>query len=217
MNIIHFSVGRGLVKGQNELYSLGMNGTYISPKQQQKSSAIIAAARTHFATRGFESTKLSDVAKDAGVAVGTIYLRYKSKAELLSGVLSEVELAFCNAMDTDDIWASPFPNRFTLIAKAVLETARSQSDLPALMALSSFAEQTDPNNKRAMISTIQRHVQNGIETGELRSNLDLPLVAYMAHGMVEGAMRELMTNSGRLPEETVESITDTFSSWLLKT
>lgn len=194
-----------------------MSETDISPKQQQKSSAIIAAARTHFATRGFESTKLSDVAKDAGVAVGTIYLRYKSKAELLSGVLSEVELTFCKAMDTDDIWASPFPIRFTLIAKAVLETARSQSDLPALVALSAFAEQTDQYNKRAMISTIQSHVQNGIETGELRPNVDPQLVAYMAHGVVEGAMRELMANPDRSPQETVESISDTFSSWLLKT
>lgn len=194
-----------------------MRETDISPKQQQKSSAIIAAARAHFATRGFESTKLSDVAKDAGVAVGTIYLRYESKAELLSGVLSEVELAFCKAMDTDDIWASPFPNRFRLIAKAVLETARSQSDLPALMALSAFAEQTDPNNKGAMISTIQSHVQSGIEAGDLRPNVDPQLVAYMAHGVVEGAMRELMANPDRSPQETVESISDMFSSWLLKT
>lgn len=187
------------------------------PKQQQKSSAIISAARTHFATRGFESTKLSDVANDAGVAVGTIYLRYKSKAELLSGVLAEVELAFCNAMETDEIWASPFPERFTLIAEAVLQTARSQSDLPALMALSAFAEQTDPNDKRVMISTIQKHVESGIETGDLRSNIDPELVAYMAHGMVEGAMRELMANPGRSPQKTVDSIAGAFSNWLLKT
>jgi len=206
-----------MVKGKSELYSFLMSEADVSPKQQQKSSAIIAAARTHFATRGFESTKLSDVAKEAGVAVGTIYLRYKSKAELLSGVLSEVELAFCNAMETDEIWASAFPERFTLIAEAVLQTARSQSDLPALMALSAFAEQPDPNNKRAMISTIQKHLESGIETGDLRSNIDPELVAYMAHGMVEGAMRELMANTGRSPQKTVASIADAFSNWLLKT
>lgn len=194
-----------------------MSEADISPKQQQKSSAILSAARTHFATRGFESTKLSDVARDAGVAVGTIYLRYKSKAELLSGVLSEVERAFCNAMETDEIWASPFPERFTLIAEAVLQTARSQSDLPALMALSAFAEQTGPNDKRAMIRTIQKHLESGIETGDLRSNIDPELVAYMAHGMVEGAMRELTANPGRSPQKTVASIADAFSNWLLKT
>lgn len=194
-----------------------MSEAVINPKQQQKSSAILSAARTHFATRGFESTKLSDVANDAGVAVGTIYLRYKSKAELLSGVLSQVELAFCNAMETDEIWASPFPERFTLIAEAVLQTARSQSDLPALMALSAFAEQTDPNNRRAMISTIQKHLESGMETGDLRPNIDPELVAYMAHGMVEGAMRELMANPGRSPQKTVNSIADAFSNWLLKT
>lgn len=193
-----------------------MSETDISPKQQQKSSAIIAAARTHFATRGFESTKLSDVAKDAGVAVGTIYLRYKSKAELLSGVLREVELAFCKAMDTEEIWASPFPERFVLVAEAVLKTAHSQSDLPALMALSAFAERSAPNNNRAMINTIQRHVLSGMETGALRSNIDPELVAYMAHGMVEGAMRELMANPNRSPKETVESIAEAYSNWLLK-
>ena len=194
-----------------------MSETDISPKQKQKSSAIIAAARTHFATRGFESTKLSDVAKDAGVAVGTIYLRYKSKAELLSGVLAEVERAFCKAMDTKEIWASPFPERFVLVAEAVLKTAHSQSDLPALMALSAFAERTDPNNNRAMIDTIQRHILSGIETGDLMSNIDPELIAYMAHGMVEGAMRELMANPERSPKETVAAISETYSHWLMKT
>ena len=193
-----------------------MSETDISAKQQQKSSAIIAAARTHFATRGFESTKLSDVAKDAGVAVGTIYLRYNSKAELLSGVLTDVERAFCKAMDTEEIWASPFPERFVLIAEAVLKTARSQSDLPALMALSAFAERTDPKDKRAIISTIQGHVQSGMEKGDLRSNIDPELVAYMAHGMVEGAMRELMSNPDRSPQDTVAAISDTYSKWLMK-
>ena len=187
-----------------------------NPAQKKKSSAILSAARAHFAQRGFEATKLSDVAKDADVAVGTIYLRYNSKAELLSGVLAEVETAFCRAMDTAEIWATPFPERFTLVASAVLDTAREQSDLSSLMALSAFAAQSDMKEKRAMIDTIKNHVRSGMEAGELRSDVDPELVAYMAHGLVEGAMRELMTNPQRSAKEIAEHIADAYASWLMK-
>lgn len=205
-----------LVKEKNELYSFYMDEQDLSPAQRKKSDAILAAARTHFATRGFEATKLSEVAKDAGVAVGTIYLRYKSKAELLSGVLEGVELAFCQAMDTAEIWATPFPARFSLVASAVLDTAKRQSDLPALMALSAFAAPSEKPAKRPMIETICRHLQSGIETGALRTDVDPDLVAHMAHGMVEGGMRELMTNPNRSPQEVIDHIADAYANWLMK-
>lgn len=187
----------------------------LSPAQLKKSSAIVAAARKHFSLHGFEATKLSEVAKDAGVAVGTIYLRYKSKAELLGGVLAEVDTVFATAVDTPDIWAIPFPQRFAHVVIAVLETARAQEDLPALMALSSFAASSGAPDKRAMIEKICEHLQSGISEGVLRSDIDLDLTAQMAHGMVDGAMRELMSNPDRRPEEVVHHITDAYEKWLM--
>ena len=48
-----------------------------------KRERILAAAERIFARHGFFAAKVSDVAKDAGVADGTIYLYFKSKDDLL--------------------------------------------------------------------------------------------------------------------------------------
>ena len=51
-----------------------------------KRERILTAAERIFARRGFFAAKVSDVAKEAGVADGTIYLYFKSKDDLLISV-----------------------------------------------------------------------------------------------------------------------------------
>src|SRR5215510_11425914 len=48
-----------------------------------KRERILTAAERIFARHGFFAAKVSDVAKEAGVADGTIYLYFKSKDDLL--------------------------------------------------------------------------------------------------------------------------------------
>ena len=198
-----------------ELYSVVMASREISPAQQKKSSAILDAARRHFAEHGFEATKLSQVASDAGVAVGTIYLRYQGKAELLGGVLDHVEASFCDAIDTPDVWGAPFPERFHLIIEAILTTAQQETDLARLMALSPYAAKPTAKPEHRILQMIEQHMRDGVARDELRDDLDIALGASMAYGMVDGAMRELMSNPARNPSETVTHIADAYSRWLL--
>ncbi|HEY4245141.1 MAG TPA: helix-turn-helix domain-containing protein, partial [Kofleriaceae bacterium] len=48
-----------------------------------KRERILAAAERVFAKNGFFAARVSEIAKDAGVADGTIYLYFKSKDDLL--------------------------------------------------------------------------------------------------------------------------------------
>src|SRR5688572_27002833 len=52
-------------------------------RSSDKRERILAAAERIFARHGFFAAKVSDVAKEAGVADGTIYLYFKSKDDLL--------------------------------------------------------------------------------------------------------------------------------------
>src|SRR5580698_3981147 len=52
-------------------------------ESSDKRERILDAAERIFARHGFYAAKVSDVAKEAGVADGTIYLYFKSKDELL--------------------------------------------------------------------------------------------------------------------------------------
>ena len=48
---------------------------------------IVDAARTVFARRGFASGIMDEIAKEAGVAKGTLYLYFRSKTEIYKAVL----------------------------------------------------------------------------------------------------------------------------------
>src|SRR5215216_6462991 len=54
-----------------------------------KRDRILKAAVKVFARSGFHATRVSEVAKAAGVADGTIYLYFKSKEELLFSLFED--------------------------------------------------------------------------------------------------------------------------------
>lgn len=49
---------------------------------------ILTAAETLFSARGFEETDMRQIAKQAGIAVGTIYQYYRDKQDLYQQVIS---------------------------------------------------------------------------------------------------------------------------------
>jgi len=51
---------------------------------------IVAAAERHFAERGFEATRLEDVAADVGIRRAAIFYHFGDKQELYSAVLEQV-------------------------------------------------------------------------------------------------------------------------------
>lgn len=58
-------------------------------KKQAKRQAILDAALREFTEHGFANARLSAVAKNAGVAKGTLYLYFDSKEKLFEGVVRE--------------------------------------------------------------------------------------------------------------------------------
>src|SRR5690242_9445115 len=63
-----------------------------------KRERILSAAERIFARHGFFAAKVSDVAKEAGVADGTIYLYFKSKDDLLIALFERRMLELTEAL-----------------------------------------------------------------------------------------------------------------------
>ncbi|HPY95947.1 MAG TPA: TetR/AcrR family transcriptional regulator [Candidatus Cloacimonadota bacterium] len=62
----------------------------VELKKASKRRAIYQAAIENFANNGFHKTSMSDIAKSAGVADGTLYLYFKNKDDLLITVFNEM-------------------------------------------------------------------------------------------------------------------------------
>ena len=58
-------------------------------KAENKHSKIISAATKVFAKKGFFTARISDIAKEAKVADGTIYLYFNNKYDILLSVFEE--------------------------------------------------------------------------------------------------------------------------------
>ncbi len=60
-------------------------------QQNETRRAILEAARTRFLHYGFKKTTIDEVAADAGIAKGTVYLYFCNKEELLLTIAREVK------------------------------------------------------------------------------------------------------------------------------
>src|SRR3954471_4458025 len=58
----------------------------IRPVITDKRGAILRAAIRVFAHNGYFNSKVADIAQEAGVADGTVYLYFKSKEEILHSI-----------------------------------------------------------------------------------------------------------------------------------
>jgi AcrR family transcriptional regulator len=70
------------------LNGLGLTGDPEDPKYRTRARLLHAATQL-FQTRGYQHTSVDDVAREAGVAKGTVYVHFKNKQELLFHAIAQ--------------------------------------------------------------------------------------------------------------------------------
>lgn len=73
---------------------------------ETKRQSILSAAARVFAKQGFHPTTIRDVAKEAGVADGTIYNYFDNKTALLFGILNQMRAAAIAETDLEALASS---------------------------------------------------------------------------------------------------------------
>ncbi len=68
-------------------------------RQRRVRERLLTAATDLFGRFGYRKTSVDEVARQAGVAKGTVYLYYRNKAELLYHVLAQEKRAHLNQLD----------------------------------------------------------------------------------------------------------------------
>jgi AcrR family transcriptional regulator len=104
------------------------NGAGREARSAARRDAILSAALEEFSARGFEATRLDDVAKRADVAKGTIYLYFRDKEslfqELIRAMLTPL-VGTIEAMGAADLPGSVLAERIVdLFVREVYETRR---------------------------------------------------------------------------------------------
>ena len=78
------------------LTRLGVNGDPQDPNVRTRTRVLDAATKL-FQSRGFRHTSVEEIAREAGVAKGTVYVHFKDKQELLLHAVAEEKKGFLQA------------------------------------------------------------------------------------------------------------------------
>jgi TetR/AcrR family transcriptional regulator, fatty acid metabolism regulator protein len=166
-------------------------------KQQQ----ILEAAVRVFAAKGYEKSRVGDVAREAGVAYGLVYHYFDSKEAVLEAVFREAWGRLLAAVALAEETAGTAPERLELVVKIVLRAWRDDPDLVRLLVREVTRNpliQDELDEIGQAFASLERIIAGGQAEGTLRRSLDPRLAAWMLYG----ALEEILTGwvLGRLPD-----------------
>ena len=153
-----------------------------------KRRLILDAAVRVFAHKGFHTSRVGDIAEEAGVAHGLLYHYFSSKDEVLETIFRETWSDLL--AEIDEIEGSDAPARVQLerVAARLLGSWRIHPDVVRVLVreIARSAEvQQRIGELVKPIEAIQRIVARGQETGEFRDDFDARIAGIVFYGGIE--------------------------------
>ncbi|ABS62274.1 transcriptional regulator, TetR family [Parvibaculum lavamentivorans DS-1] len=174
--------------------------------------SILDAARMLVADGGFAAVQMTEIAKRAGVATGTLYRYFSSKEELCRQVFREVSAREMDMLATIASGNEPARERLA----EVLRTFASRAVRGRRLAYVLLAEPVDVNlaEERAFFRRTHAEIfagilEDGIETGEFPKTNARIAAACIAGAIPTALIGPLAPESHELdsaPERVVEEI-----------
>jgi len=163
-----------------------------SPKAPSidKRRQILDAAIRVFARQGFHSTRVADIADEAGVAYGLVYHYFKSKDEVLNQLFSERWSLLLAAIEEADRSEATPRAKLEAVAGFIFESYRHEPELMKVIivevtrAANSFGRTHLPEIRRAYDS-IARIVAEGQQSGAFRGDIDPDFASMSFYGAIE--------------------------------
>ncbi len=93
---------------------------------RDKRQAILAGARELFASQGYEETTIAAIARAAGVAVGTVYLYFQGKHDILIDVCLNLNADIAAVLQSPHLLALPLRQVPRAIIEAIFRTSRER-------------------------------------------------------------------------------------------
>ena len=161
-----------------------------SDKQAEKRGRILVAAEKVFARAGFFAAKVSEIAKEANVADGTIYLYFKNKDDLLIS-LFESRVEHVNAVLTQAIAAQQAPaDQMAALIRTYLKLVQDQPAVAEVLTIelrqsSKFMKEYSAGPFAEMLRIISGIIARGQEQGVFVATTAAPLLARMIFGMLD--------------------------------
>jgi len=165
------------------------------PIVTDKREAILRAAIRVFAHNGYFNSKVADIAREAGVADGTVYLYFKNKEDILHSIFDRsMEQAIADGRRRLEKIVDP-RERLRTIAHMHLDRLGADRDLAIVFQVelrgsTKFMEEFSAAGFAEYLKLIRTTFEEGQSAGVFRAELNAKVVAKILFG----ALDEMATN-----------------------
>jgi AcrR family transcriptional regulator len=165
-------------------------------------AAIVDAARAVFARRGFALATMDEIAKEAGIAKGTIYLYFRSKTEVCKAVLDfDMKALIKSTMQQIDA-ASTLRDKIGAFTLARLTNAEDKKEFFLIMDSESVNLALTRSQFREWLREPVLHLAKEIEFASQRGEIrpaPAEKVAWIVADMTRGAIQLRLLNHSDYP------------------
>jgi TetR/AcrR family fatty acid metabolism transcriptional regulator len=164
-------------------------------RDTDKPQQIIDAAIRVFARHGYYNSRVSDIAKEAGIASGTIYLYFKTKDDILVTLFRERMADFVADLRKMTAAEPDAPAKLRRLIALHFELLESNPDLAEVVQVElrqgqKFFRGASAREVQAYFSLIASILEEGVAAGQFRK--DLPV--KVATKVLFGAMDQMTTS-----------------------
>ncbi len=171
------------------------NGATAKAVVTDKREAILRAAAKVFAVNGYFNSKVSDIAGEAGIADGTVYLYFKSKDEILHSIFDRAMTEFIAEGRKEIAEITDPARRLTRIAELHLSRLGADRDMAVVFQVelrgsTKFMQEFSAAGFSEYLDIIRSTITEGQKLGVFRDDVK-PIVASK---ILYGALDEMVTN-----------------------
>lgn len=167
----------------------------LTPRGRRTRERLLASARIVFEERGFDGTRMADIAEAAGVSYGTVYTWFPTKEDVLHAVadaMSEAMYASLRAPDATDV-----RERIAVANQRYVDAYRESARLLEVVEQAAVADETFRNVlgglRQAHVERVARAITRMQQDGAAATDLDPQGSAAALCAMVEGFARHWLS------------------------
>lgn len=164
----------------------------IRKKTLIRQKEIVSAARKLIVKFGSENVTVKKMAKEIGVTEGAIYKHFKSKRDILSFLVDDIEITLLSDIDSHSSGESGILTSLEQIVITHISAIEQRKGV-AFQVIAEIISLGDKNlNKKAYL-VIQKYIDRikdmlaeGVESGIIKPDLDLEAAARLFFSMTQG-------------------------------
>lgn len=187
-------------------------------KQEEKYSKILDAATRVFAREGFHNAKIEDVAKEAGVAHGTVYLYFGGKDDLLISIFRENLEELVEYVGSEVDKEANAEDKLRRMISLQIELIETNSELAELMLVEfpqtgKFLSNSVINDLAAYMDMIANILKEGVAEGAFDDSIDVNMVATVIYSGIQGIATRWILEEMKYPlKKVADEISEVFLS-----